>query len=64
MNDTVQARKLATPIEMRGYLRVHEMTLYRWMKNGKIPAFKVGGRWRFDWEEVEKWIKSKTTTEQ
>lgn len=28
------------------YIRVHEMTVYRWLKQGKIPGIKLGGRWR------------------
>jgi excisionase family DNA binding protein len=28
------------------YLKVHEMTVYRWFKNGTIPGVKFNGRWR------------------
>ena len=28
------------------YLGVHEMTVYRWLKKGILPGFKIGGRWR------------------
>ncbi|MCD6150466.1 MAG: helix-turn-helix domain-containing protein, partial [Deltaproteobacteria bacterium] len=26
-------------------------------RDGKIPAFKFGGQWRFDVKEIEKWKK-------
>jgi excisionase family DNA binding protein len=58
----VQVRKdkamneILTLDEMKKYLRVHEMTLYRWVKNGIVPGFKVGGRWRFKKSEVDAWI--------
>jgi excisionase family DNA binding protein len=29
------------------YLRVHKSTLYRLAENGRLPAAKVGGSWRF-----------------
>ena len=32
--------------EISKYLGVHEMTVYRWLKKGVLPGFKVGGRWR------------------
>ena len=48
--------EILTLDEMKKYLRVHEMTLYRWVKNGIVPGFKVGGRWRFKKSEVDAWI--------
>ncbi|MFT5206699.1 MAG: excisionase family DNA binding protein [Candidatus Omnitrophota bacterium] len=32
--------------EISKYLGVHEMTVYRWLKKGVLPGFKIGGRWR------------------
>jgi excisionase family DNA binding protein len=38
------------------YLRCHTATLYRFVKSGKIPAFKLGSDWRFVRSELERWI--------
>lgn len=39
------------------YLKVTERTIYRLAAAKKIPAFKVGGTWRFSRVDIENWIK-------
>jgi excisionase family DNA binding protein len=41
---------------MRLYLGVNEDTMYRYAAEGKIPAFKLGNRWRFKRSLVDQWI--------
>ena len=41
--------------EVARYLRVHPSTLYRMLKKGQIPAFKVGSDWRFNLESIDQW---------
>jgi excisionase family DNA binding protein len=41
-------------------LHLHIMTVYRLVKEGKLPGFKVGGRWRFEKEALERWIVDRT----
>ena len=38
------------------YLKVTERTIYRLAAAKKIPAFKVGGSWRFSKADIDKWI--------
>ena len=38
--------QIMTTKEVAKYLGVHEMTVYRWLKKGILPGFKIGGRWR------------------
>jgi len=35
---------------------MNPITIYRLANAGKIPAFKVGGDWRFKRDSIEKWI--------
>jgi excisionase family DNA binding protein len=35
------------------YLKVKERTLYSLAKNGKIPAIKIGGQWRFKKDQID-----------
>ncbi len=42
--------------EVAAYLKVNERTVYRLAASGKIPAFKVGGSWRFRNQTIEQWI--------
>ena len=37
-------------------LRVHKSTIYRLVKRGKLPAFRVGSDWRFDPERLDEWV--------
>lgn len=47
--------------EVAEYLKVNERTVYRLAGAKKIPAFKVGGIWRFLRSDIDQWIKDKTT---
>lgn len=37
-------------------LHLHAMTVYRLVNLGKLPGFKVGGRWRFHREALDHWM--------
>ena len=43
--------------EVAQALKLHPYTIRRLSREGKIPAFKFGGQWRFDKEEIQKWMK-------
>ncbi|MBV5330600.1 MAG: helix-turn-helix domain-containing protein [Chlorobium sp.] len=42
-------KKLFTATEAAKELSVHKRTLVTWLKEGRIPAFKIGFRTRKDW---------------
>jgi len=42
--------------EVAKILQLHVMTVYRLVKEGKLPGFKVGGRWRFHRNALEDWM--------
>jgi excisionase family DNA binding protein len=39
--------------EAATYLNIKKGTLYRLAKNGKVPATKIGGQWRFKRERLD-----------
>jgi excisionase family DNA binding protein len=43
--------------EVADFLHVHPSTVYRLLKNRRIPAFKLGSDWRFNQESIEQWVK-------
>ena len=45
-----------TPSEIAKMLRVHPFTITRLAREGKLPALKVGGIWRFRKDEFKKWL--------
>ena len=47
-----------TPTEIAEKLRVNVMTIYRYIKDGKITAHKLGKELRIDVGEYERFLKS------
>ena len=47
--------KVLTVGELAEYLRVHRSTLYRLLKKGQLPGFKIGSDWRFNVEAIDHW---------
>lgn len=45
--------------DVKEYLNVSRATMYRLIHDKRVPFFKVGIRWRFRKEKVDKWIKKK-----
>jgi excisionase family DNA binding protein len=45
-----------TVSEVSEYLRLGESTIYRLAKDGKLPARKVGGVWRFSQKSLDAWL--------
>ena len=43
--------------DLADYLKVGKRTVYRLAAAKKIPAFKVGGTWRFLRADINRWIK-------
>jgi excisionase family DNA binding protein len=58
---TVPARSGFSPVmtirEAAAFLHCHTSTLYRLAKSGRIPAFRLGGSWRFTLEALENWMR-------
>lgn len=48
-------KSLLTVREVASYLRVHSATVYRLLRRGELPAFKVGSDWRFNRESLDRW---------
>jgi excisionase family DNA binding protein len=46
--------------EVAAYLKVGKRTVYRLASAGRIPAFKLGGIWRFRRAELDQWISQQT----
>jgi excisionase family DNA binding protein len=44
--------------DIADYLSVTEDTARTWVREGKLPAFKVGRRYKFKLSEVDEWVRS------
>ena len=50
--------KILTTKELAEYLKLTEVTIYKYANEGKIPGFKIGSRWRFDKEKIDDLLNS------
>lgn len=50
------AAEIFTLDEVAAYLKAGRRTVYRLAASGVIPAFKLGGTWRFRRSELDHWI--------
>ncbi|MBL7209757.1 MAG: response regulator [Dehalococcoidia bacterium] len=55
-------RELLTTREIAEYLRLRSETVLRKVAKGEIPAIKVGGRFRFDKDQIDEWLRQKLTS--
>jgi excisionase family DNA binding protein len=53
-------REILTLREASEFLNCHPSTIYRLVKSSQIPAFRLGGSWRFVKPELRRWIKGLT----
>ena len=53
-----------TLAEVADYLRCHPSTIYRLMKAGDLPGFKVGSDWRFNRASIDQWRRSQENAAQ
>ena len=49
-----------TPVEISKMLRIHPLSVTRLARQGKIPAMKVGGVWRFRKDQFMRWINARS----
>jgi len=47
--------------EASDYLGVSPDTLYKYVYEEKIPAFKLGNRWKFKKSKLDQWMDEKST---
>lgn len=54
-----QPDEILTIDEVAAFLKAGKRTVYRLAASGKLPAFKLGGTWRFRRSDLDKWIASR-----
>jgi excisionase family DNA binding protein len=63
MTQNTSCGAVLTLPEVAAYLKVTERTIYRLAGAKKIPAFKVGGVWRFSRGDIDRWIKQQSAAD-
>lgn len=60
MSENTSEGEILTIKQVAVYLKVTERTIYRLAAAKQIPAFKVGGSWRFSRTDIDSWIKQQS----
>ncbi len=55
-----QGDQILTVPMLAEYLLCHPSTIYRLLKNKRIPGFRVGSDWRFRRSAIDQWLNKAT----
>jgi excisionase family DNA binding protein len=61
MNPTQSDHDILRVKDLCDLLQVHQTTVYKLVKKGKIPSFRVGSDWRFRRDQIERWMVEQST---
>lgn len=64
MSTSTSEGDILTIKQVAEYLKVTDRTIYKLAAAKKIPAFKVGGTWRFSRADIDRWIAQQTSVTQ
>ena len=51
--------EILTVQEVCDYLRIAKPTLYRYVRSGDLPSFKMGKIWKFQKHSIDQWVQNK-----
>jgi excisionase family DNA binding protein len=54
------AHDVLTLKELCDLLRVHPSTVYKLLREGQIPSFRIGSEWRFRRDVILRWMSEKS----
>ena len=56
--DPKNSEQIVTLREVAKYLGLHVMTVYKLTREGRVPAAKIGGQWRFKRDVLDEWLET------
>ena len=57
-NGAKKTHQIMTLQEVAQYLGLHVMTVYKLTREGRVPAAKIGGQWRFKRDVLDEWLET------
>ncbi|PIQ83218.1 MAG: DNA-binding protein [Candidatus Omnitrophica bacterium CG11_big_fil_rev_8_21_14_0_20_63_9] len=57
-NGAHKNESIMTLREVAQYLGLHVMTVYKLTREGRVPAAKIGGQWRFKRDVLDEWLET------
>ena len=58
----IESSDVLTIDELAAYLKIPKSTLYKLVREGKIPSQKIGRHWRFRKEAIDRWLEETRAT--
>lgn len=55
--EVMENPEIMTVTMLADYLRCHPSTIYRLLRQKRIPGFKIGSDWRFKKSVIDQWLK-------
>jgi len=52
-------QEFLTVKEVASMLRISKISIWRWLKSGKLPGFKLGKEWRIPRKDLDKSLEEK-----
>ena len=56
--EEMQVEKWANLEDVAEHLSLSQDTVRTWIKEGKLPAYKAGKRYKFKISEVDEWVRT------
>jgi excisionase family DNA binding protein len=56
MNPMESGNEILTIKEVCDLLQIHPTTIYKLIRKGKIPSFRIGSDWRFRRDRIMRWM--------
>lgn len=56
----MQNQEIMTIKQVAEYLKVSPRSIYKLVKEGTIPTFKIMNMWRFERSKIDEWIDKKS----
>ena len=55
-SDATELQAFLTTEEVLGYLKTTPRTVYRLIRDGELPAVRIGRQWRFRRTDLDAWV--------
>ena len=59
--DPVANDQLMTIKEVADFLRISTISAYSWVRDGKLPAIRIGKEWRVRSRDLDHWLEVRST---
>jgi excisionase family DNA binding protein len=57
--DALSNNELMTIKEVADFLRISTISAYSWVRDGKLPAIRIGKEWRVRSRDLDEWLETR-----